>query len=140
MQRHHTSGAGAYLTGPAVPNPTALFAYAVAPQMSYAKQLSFAPAQNTTPETSDEVVREAIERLTKAPGNDPAALQQAALDMELVIRHFDSLSETFGPEAALTSLALDLAEKAKKAPQSNGKTRVTRSVSRSKRSSRYSKH
>ena len=136
MQRHQTRTAGAYLTGPAMPNPAALFSYSLAPSPVQTKQISF----TTTPtETSldDEAVRSAIERLTKAPGNDPDALLQAALDMELVIRHIDSLSEDFGPEAALTSLALRLAENSKNSRKPSGKTRIIRHISRR---SRYSKN
>ena len=137
MQRHQSSSAGAYLTGPAVPNPAALFTYTVAATAIKTKPISFTSAPNVASEVNDQTVREAIERLTKAPGNDPEALQQAALDMELVIRHFDSLSEAFGPEAALTSLALDLAENSKKSRRPSGKTRIVR---RAGRRSRYSKN
>lgn len=140
MQRHQSSSAGAYLTGPAVPNPAALFTYTVAPASVTSKHISFTSAPSLTHEANDEAVREAIERLTKSPGSDPQALQQAALDMELVIHHFDSLSEAFGPEAALTSLALDLAENSKNSRRPSGKTRIVRRVSRENSASRYSKN
>jgi hypothetical protein len=128
MQRHPSTGAGAYLIGPAIPNPTALFSYTVASpaESAHAKQQAFPEDQDSLPELSDEAVSAAIERLTRTPGNDPVALHQAALDMELVIRHFDSLSEAFGPEAALTSLALDMAETSKKAREAEAKPRATR--------------
>jgi hypothetical protein len=127
MQRHSSTGAGAYLIGPAIPNPTALFSYTVASpgESAHAKQQAF-PEDQDMPELSDEAVSAAIERLTRTPGNDPVALHQAALDMELVIRHFDSLSEAFGPEAALTSLALDMAETSKKARQAETKRPASR--------------
>lgn len=109
------TGAGAYLTGPVMPNP-ALLGYS-ASSMSAPPQRPMTFPKTTAsikqePEISDQAVAEAIERLTKTPGTSPESLQQAALDMELVIRHFDSLSAIFGAEAALTSLALDLASNA----------------------------
>jgi len=105
--------AGAYLTGPAIVNPALLgYGTAVLPATPSLRPYAFAKP-TTTPEAETEIsdaeVAAAIERLTKPPASTPEALQQAALDMELVIRHFDALSSAFGAEAALTSLALDLA-------------------------------
>jgi hypothetical protein len=113
MQRRHPSpGAGAYMIGPVVPNPTLMFSSSVAfpAEDAHARQQAFPEEPSAYHEPSDEAVTAAIERLTHAPGNDPAALQQAALDMELVVRHVDSLTEAFGLETALTSVALNLVE------------------------------
>ena len=109
-----TSGkrAGAYLTGPVMPNPALLGYSSEFRAITPTRALSFPQTTKTPtqePEFSDKAVADAIERLTKTPDASPEALQQAALDMELVIGHFDSLSAAFGAEAALTSLALDLA-------------------------------
>ncbi len=133
MQRPYT--AGAYLTGPALLNPASMYAYSAAPAPRKTRS-SFASPANTTA-IDEEAVQQAIERLTTSPKHDPAALQQAALDMELVVSYFDALSEDFGPEAALTSFALDLAKKSADSDQrqTGGKTRIIRASRQ-----RYSKN
>jgi hypothetical protein len=111
------NGAGAYLTGPVMPNPALLGYSAAGGSVQPSRPLAFPKTTSAAvqePEITDQAVAEAIERLTKTPGSSPEALQQAALDMELVIKHFDSLSAIFGAEAALTSLALDLASNAER--------------------------
>jgi hypothetical protein len=123
------TGAGAYLTGPVMPNPALLGYSAGSGGIAPARPLTFPKTVSSVmqePEISDQAVAEAIERLTKTPGSSPEALQQAALDMEMIITHFDSLSAIFGAEAALTSLALDLASRSEKDAAPKSKTTRTR--------------
>jgi len=131
QRRRPTTSAGAYLIGPIVPNPTAIFSYSASPaEETHARLQAFPEDPPSHHEPSDEAVSAAIERLTHAPGNDPAAIEQAALDMELVVRHVDSLTEAFGLETALTSVALNLVESSRNPRRVNTKARIVRTGAR----------